>query len=71
MPDPVGKLVASPIADPGVVSLILAQPHTFVELDYEIYSTVNLHFRWFKKGCCQLQAKVHVYVHWVVYWLTT
>ena len=39
--DPVTQLVARPIADPGVVSLILAQSHTFVEIDHEIFSTVN------------------------------
>ena len=29
-------------ADPGVVSLIPAQSHTFVEIDHEIISTVSL-----------------------------
>ena len=51
---------ASLTADPGVVSSIPARSHTFVEIDYEIISTVIL-FRSaesFKKGCCQLQAKV-------------
>ena len=33
---------ASLTADPGVASLILAQSHTFVEIDYEIVSTVML-----------------------------
>ena len=32
--------VASPTADPGVLSLIPAQPHTFVEIDRGIISTV-------------------------------
>ena len=34
--------------------------HTFVEIDHEIISTVNLlpSADLFKKGCCQLQAKV-------------
>ena len=36
------QLLASLISDPGVVVLILARPHTFVEIDYEIYSTVIL-----------------------------
>ena len=46
-------------ADPGVVS-ILAWSHTFVEDDHEIVSTVILlpSADSFKKGCCQLQAKV-------------
>ena len=33
---------ACPTADPGVASLILAQSHTFVKIDYEILSTVIL-----------------------------
>ena len=39
--------------DPGTV-------HTFVEIDHEIISTVILlpSADLFKKGCCQLQAKV-------------
>ena len=47
-------------ADPVVVSLIPAQPHTFVEIDHKIISTVILlpSAKSFKKGCCQLQAKV-------------
>ena len=46
-------------ADPGVASSILAQSHTFVEIDHEIISTVILHpsADSFKKSCCQLQAK--------------
>ena len=51
---------ASLTADPGVASLIPARSHTFVEIDHEIISTVILlpSFESFKKGCCQLQAKV-------------
>ena len=47
-------------ADPGVASSILARAHTFVEIDHEIISTVILlpSADSFKKGCCQLQAKV-------------
>ena len=47
-------------ADPGVASLIPARSHTFVEIDHEIISTVILlpFADSFKKGCCQLQAKV-------------
>ena len=45
---------------PGVTSLIPARSHTFVEIDHEIISTVILFpsAESFKKGCCQLQAKV-------------
>ena len=46
--------------NPGVASLIPARFHTFVEIDHEIISTVILlpSAESFKKGCCQLQAKV-------------
>ena len=46
-------------ADPGVVSSIPVRSHTFVEIDYEMISTVILlpSADSFKKGCCQLQAK--------------
>ena len=52
--------VVSLSADPGVASLIPARSHTFVEIDHEIISTVILlpSAESFKKGCCQLQAKV-------------
>ena len=51
---------ASLTADPGVASSIPARSHTFVEIDHEIISTVILlpSAVSFKKGCCQLQAKV-------------
>ena len=51
---------ASLTADPGVMSSIPARSHTFVEIDHEIISTVILlpSAESFKKGCCQLQAKV-------------
>ena len=47
-------------ADPGVASSIPARSHTFVEIDHEIISTFILlpSADLFKKGCCQLQAKV-------------
>ena len=47
-------------ADPGVASSIPVRSHTFVEIDHEMISTVILlpSPGSFKKGCCQLQAKV-------------
>ena len=47
-------------ADPGGASSIPAQSHTFVEIDHEIISTAILlpSADSFKKGCCQLQAKL-------------
>ena len=51
---------ASLTADPGVASSIPARSHTFVEIDHEILSMLILipSADSFKKGCCQLQAKV-------------
>ena len=47
-------------ADRGVASSIPVRCHTFVEIDHEMISTVILlpSADSFKKGCCQLQAKV-------------
>ena len=47
-------------ADPGVASSIPARSHTFVEIGHEIISTAILlpSADSFKKGCCELQAKV-------------
>ena len=44
----------------AVASSIPAGSHTFKEIDHEIISTVILlpSAESFKKGCCQLQAKV-------------
>ena len=46
--------------DPGVASSNPAWSHTFMEIDHEIISMVNLlpQAESFKKACCQLQAKV-------------
>ena len=40
--------------------IILAQFHTFVEIDHEIFlqSFSSFFAESFKKGCCQLQASV-------------
>ena len=47
-------------ADPGVASLMLVGPNTFVETDHEIISRVILlpSGNSFKNVCFQLQAKV-------------
>ena len=51
---------ASLTAAPGVASLNPAWSHTFTEIDHEITSTAILlpSAESFKKGSCQLQAKV-------------
>ena len=50
---------ASLTTDPGVASLILARPHTLVEIDHEIISTVILlpSAESFKKGCSKVCAR--------------
>ena len=47
-------------AYPGVAKSIRVLSHTFVEIDHEIISTFILlpSADSFKKGCCQLQAKI-------------
>ena len=51
---------ASLTADTGIASSIPPRSHTFVEIAHEIISTVIRlpSAESFKKGCCQLQAKV-------------
>ena len=36
-----GQSVVSPIADPGVMSLIPVWPHTLMEIDHEVLSTAD------------------------------
>ena len=59
-PGRVAQSVTCLVTDAGVASSIPARHHTFVEIDHEIISTVILlpSADLFKKGCCQLQAKV-------------
>ena len=47
-------------ADPGFASLIPARPHTFMEIDHEIISTVILlpAAESIKYGCCHRDEKV-------------
>ena len=49
------------VTGPGVPSLIPVRSHTFMVIGHEIISTVILlpSAESFKKGCCQLQAKVY------------
>ena len=60
LPGRVAQSVTCLAADPGVANSITARYHTFLEIDHEIISTVILlpSADLFKKGCCQLQAKV-------------
>ena len=60
VPGRVAQSVTCLTADPGVAISIPVRSHTFVEIDHEMISTVILlpSSDSFKKGCCQLQAKV-------------
>ena len=51
-------MVASPIADPGLISLISARLHKFMEMYHEIFSTFIPLLPLIQGDCCQLQAKV-------------
>ena len=42
LPSRIAQSVTCLTADPGVTSLILARPHTFVEIDHEIISMAIL-----------------------------
>ena len=46
IPGPLAQLVASVIADPGLVSLILARSHTLVENDHEIIFSMVILLLW-------------------------
>ena len=53
--------VTRPIADPGVVSLNLARSHTFMEIDYEIFSVVILHLPLILEGFVVSYKQKYVY----------
>ena len=59
---------ASLTADPGVASSILSRSQTFEEIDHEMISLIIFlpSAESFKKGCCQLQAKMVNYLFWLV-----
>ena len=64
-PGRVAQSVTCLATDPGVASLIPARPHTFVEIDHEIISSVILlpSAESFKTGCHSYKRK---YVHKVL-----
>ena len=63
---PVVQSVASSIADPGVVSLILARSHTSVEIGCEIFSTGVLLFLLIQEGLVSVTSEIM----YTKYWLT-
>ena len=54
-PNRVAQSVTCLTADPGVVSLILARSHTFVDIDHEIISMVIF----LTSAYCQLQVPLN------------
>ena len=50
-------ILVSLIADPGVVSLILARSHTFVEVYHEIFSTVILLLSLIQEGLMSVTSE--------------
>ena len=59
---PVAQLVASQIADPGVVSLTAAWPHTFVEIDHELFSTIILLLPLIQEGLLSVISDIYIYI---------
>ena len=58
VPGLIVQLVASPIADSGVLHLIPAQPYTFVETDHGIFSMVILLLPLIQEGLLSVTSEV-------------
>ena len=54
-PGPIAQSVASPTADPGVGSSILARSHNFMEIDHEIISSVILFLLLIQEGSVRVR----------------
>ena len=63
---PVAQMVASTIADPGVASLILAQPHTFVEIYPEIFSMLILLLPLIQEGLLSVTSECMCTEYWLL-----
>ena len=59
------QLVASLIADPGVTSSILAQSHTFMKIDREIFSMLILLFLLIKEGFLSVTSQIMCTKYWL------
>ena len=57
--------VDSPMADPGVVSLIPVWSHTFIEIDYEIISTVIFLLSPIQEGLSSVASKSMCMKYWL------
>ena len=60
------QLVTSLTADPGVVSLMLAWFHTFVELDHEIISMAILLLPLIHEGLLSVTSKSMCTKYWLI-----
>ena len=65
VPGPVAQSVASLIADLGVVSLIPAWSHTFVEIDHEIFSMVILLLPLIQEGLVSVTRESMCMKYWL------
>ena len=64
-PGPVGQSVASPIADPGVMSLIPARNHTLMKIDCDIYSLVIFLLSLIQEGLLSVTSKSMCTEYWL------
>ena len=65
LPAPVAHLVASLIADPGVLSSIPVRPHTFMKIDREIFSEVILLLPLIQEGLMSVSSKTIGTKYWL------
>ena len=63
-PGPTAQSLVSLIADPGFVSSIPARPHTFVEIDHEIFSTVSLLLPLIQEGLLSVSRESMCTEYW-------
>ena len=66
VPGPVAQSIASLIADPEVMSLILPPSHTFVEINHEIFSMFILLRPLIQEGLLSVKSEIMC----IEYWLT-
>ena len=66
IPGPLAQSVASPTADPSILSSIPARSHTFMEIDHVIISTVFLLLPLIREGLLSVTSESM----YTKYWLT-
>ena len=67
IPGPLAQSITGLTADPGVASSILAQSHTFMEIDHEIISTVIILLLLIQEGLLSVTSESMC----MKYWLTS